>query len=338
MATPASFSTSDAKIIINFGWEGKTRRYGGLSRGGLEIRVVDLVFNGGKIDISVDIPQNLPPSFRKLPFTCRRYLETERVIRGRSVRMIDKETYPDLLKVSLKKFITEGELTLKAGIFEPSPQQGPTIIDESGKFVRENRVIRSDREIKLEIPENLEADQIYTLFVKSTKFTFSACLVKDIHAKASMQAQESPNEDYIERMKKMSEALISEGLKNLSLAANGGVGVFNSSSTRADIYAHGIRGVIQSAQQLHPRLVIPKNEPSFSSSALDTMSEEELKKRFEITFQKDREFEDQRLMMSVTGDLDGMNRVLEAELANSKFLIMLAEALERKGVSAQIPE
>lgn len=337
MATPSTSSTSDAKIIINFGWEGPTSRYGGLSRGGLDIRVVDLVFKGSKIDISVNIPQDLPPSFRKLPFTCRRYQETETVIEGRSFKPLDKETHPDLLKVSLAK-IKEGDLTLIAGIFEPSPRLGHAFMDGSGKIFREKRVLRSNREIKLEIPENLEADQVYNLFVKSTEFTFSACLVRDIKTKVPEQAQEKPNEEYLARMKKMGEALISEGLNNLSLAAKGGSNVFDSSSTTADVFVHGIQGVVRAAQTLHPGLVIPNGRPLYSAQDLDALSKEELQSRFNIAYKKDKEFERQRIMLAFTGNMDGMNRILEDELTNSRLLMMLLEALKKKGVTVLIPE
>jgi hypothetical protein len=161
MAAPV---TSE-KIILSFGWKGPSSWHGGRSHGGLDVGVVDLVFKNAKTDISVPIPDNIsPPTVQKFPFTCRRYHEAEWELNGRRFKPLAQETHPDLLNVSVEQI---RNLTVKAGIFKESPHQGPAIMDSSGKIMREKRALRSDREIKLEVPEELEIGQTYTLVITS---------------------------------------------------------------------------------------------------------------------------------------------------------------------------
>lgn len=41
---------------------------------------------------------------------------------------------------------------------------------------------------------------------------------------------------------------------------------------------------------------------------------------------------------AIAGNIKEINRIIEVEHANSQLLIELAEALERKGIKAQIPQ
>jgi len=104
------------------------------------------------------------------------------------------------------------------------------------------------REIKLEIPNELEIGQTYTLVVKSVEFSLSACLVKEEKSKVEGSNDEM-NPEFRRRLRNMGVALAREGVQNLNLVLNGGGGVINSSSTSADIFAHGIQGVIRAGQE-----------------------------------------------------------------------------------------
>ena len=333
MAMPATAE----KIILNFGWEGPSSWHGGWSHGGLDVGVVDLIFKNAKTHISVHIPDNISTfAVKKLPFTCRRYHETECELKGRKFKPLAQETHPDSLKVTIEQI---RNLTIKAGIFEESPHKGPAIMDRFGKMTREKYILRSDREIKLEVPEELEIGQTYTLVFTSNDFSFSARLLKKENAKGTLKNEEKDSKEELQkRMKKMGEALITEGMKNLNLASKGGVGVFDSSTTTADVFAHGMQGVIRSGQQMHPEIRVPHTKPSESSSDLDGLSKDELQSRFEATFKKDKEFESQRMQAAIAGNMKEMNRIIEVEYANSQLLIKLAEALERKGIKAQISQ
>ena len=132
----------------------------------------------------------------------------------------------------------------------------------------------------------------------------------------------------------MGKALITEGLQNLSLASTGN---FNSSST-GDVVAHGMRGVIRAGQEMHPDIKVPHSKTSESASDLDKLNSAELQLRFEATFKQDKEFESQRMRAALAGNIPEMNRILEAETANSQLLMNLAEALQRKGVEPKMPQ
>ena len=123
---------SNEKIIINFGWIGPSSCFGGLSKGGSDVRVVNLIFKNAKTEISVHIPENFTTTtVRKLPFTCRKYHEKECEISGRKFKPLAQETHPELLKVTIEQI---GNLTIQAGIFEQSPHKGNAIMDSLGKI------------------------------------------------------------------------------------------------------------------------------------------------------------------------------------------------------------
>lgn len=338
MVTP----TNDNKIILNFGWTGPSTCNGGWQNDGLDVRVVDLIFKNAKTDISVNIPENISPTrVQKLPFTCRKYQETEITLNHRKFKPLASETHPDFLKVSIEQI---QNLKIKAGFFEESPNQGPSIMDRSGKITREKRVLRSDSEVKLEIPKDLEVGQSYTLVITSDDLSLSASLQKKEETNSPNEPNKA-NEDnrankdeFKNRMKKMGEALISEGIQNLKLASRGGAGVFDSTSTEADVFAHAMQGVIRSGQQMHPEISVPYTKPSESSSDLNTLSRNQLQKRFEETYLKDKEFESQRMKAAIAGNIEEMNRIMKLEHENSQLLINLAQALERKGIQPQIPQ
>jgi hypothetical protein len=317
-------SITGEKIVLNFGWKGPSSWHGGSSHGGLDIKVVDLLFKDAKTKISVHIPDNISPStIQKIPFTCRKYDA--------------QETHPDSLKVMVEQI---HNLTIKAGIFEESSDNKGPLVDSFGRITREKHMLRSDREIKFKIPEELEIGQTYSLVVTSSHdLSLSAQLLKEKRADTVMEeGNKASRDEFQSRMKKMGEALVTEGIQNLDLASSGGIGVFDSSSTTADVFAHGMRGVVRSGQQMHPGIRVPYSKPSESPSDLNKLTANELQSRFEATFKKDKEFESQRIRAALAGNVEEMNRVTEAEHANSQLLINLAEALERKGIKALIPQ
>jgi hypothetical protein len=97
-------------------------------------------------------------------------------------------------------------------------------------------------------------------------------------------------------------------------------------------------GVIRAGKEMHPEIRVPYTKPPESASDLDKLSAGELQSRFEATFKKDKEFESQRMRAALAGNTPEMNRILEAETANSQLLMNLAEALQRKGIEPKIPQ
>lgn len=316
-------SAAGEKVILNFGWQGPSSWHGGSSHGGLDVGVIDLVFKSSTTRVSVSIPDNISPgSAQKLPFTCRRFLA--------------QETHPDSLKVTAEQILN---LTIKAGIFEESPRKGAAIMDSRGQVTREKHILRSDREIELERPEELEAGQTYSLVVTSDDFSLSARLLKEDREDPIIEDEKKASKDESQNlMRKMGEALIKEGMQNLDLASKGGAGVFNSSSTLAEAFAHGMRGVIRAGQQINAGFRVPHTRPLESPSNLDMLTTEELQSLFEAAITKDKELEAQRMKAALAGNIEDVNKNFEEDLKNSQFLINLTEALERRGIEAQMPQ
>src|ERR1700722_3150091 len=168
MATPVT----GEKIILNFGWQGPSSWHGRL-----DVGVVDLIFKNAKTDISVHIPSDIAPTtVQQFPFTCRKYQESEVEISGRKFKPLLQETHPDSLRVTTEQI---HNLRIKAGIFEESPRKGLTMMDRSGQITTEKRLLRSDREVKLKMPEELEIGQTYRLVITSNDLSLEARLVKE---------------------------------------------------------------------------------------------------------------------------------------------------------------
>ena len=312
----APVATSE-KIVLNFAWTGPNTWRGGSSRGGLDVRVVDLVFKGATTGISVHLPENINPvAPQKFSFTCRKSW---------------KETHPDSLCVTTEQV---RNLALKAGVFEKGRPIGPMVMDSSGRITQQQTLRRSDRAIELGLPEELELGQTYSLVVSSDDLSLSARLVKEEKAGRSREEEKASKDEFGGRMGKVGEALIAEGLRNLGLASSG---AFDSSSP-ANVVAHGMRGVIRAGQEMHPEIRVPYTRPSESASDLDKLSASELQSLFEATFKQDKEFESQRMRAAMAGNMPEMNRILEAETANSQLLMNLAEALQRKGIEPKMPD
>lgn len=323
------------KITLSFGWQGPNQWHGGWDNGGLDAKVVDLKFANAKSDISVHIPDNISPTtIQKFPYTVRRYSEQEMEIDGRKFKPLKSETTPEFLNVTVDQI---RNLKLKIGIFEQSPNKGPMIMDNKGRITQEKRVLRSDRKIQLELPTMIEVGQEYSLVVASKDFSFSAALVKAVKV-APQEGKKAIEDEYQQRLRKMGEALISESFKNINLALSGGVGVFNSSSTPSDVAEHMVQGIVRAAQQhVNPELKVPTAKPAESEADLDKLSKEELQKRFEVAFNKDRELEKQRNQAAISGNIPELNRLLEIESANTQLVVKLAQAIEKKGGKALIP-
>jgi hypothetical protein len=322
-----STSATNEHIIMNFRWKGPNRTDGGWSKGGLDVKIVDLVFENAKTDISVHLSDDLPSSTsRTFPFTCRRYHETENEIRGHKFKSLAKETHPDSLKVRLEQI--DG-LTLKARFFEKSPNRGPAMCDSStGKIKYEKRILRTDEKIELEVPKLLEAGATYTLVVKSDDLSLSARLKREkvkIDRDQSSEEQAPSRAEFSQRLNRMGEELIKEGIRNIHLASTG-----EGPSSRAEVFAHGVQGFVRAGQQIHPDIKVPTAKPP-ENSDLNSLTVEELQLRFEQAYVKDKKFEKARLKAALAGDIEKMNRIMNDELANSQFLIQIDEEMKKKG-------
>jgi hypothetical protein len=320
MSTPSV----NEKIIINFGWQGPTARdVESYEDSSLYVKNVTLGFKNATTAVSVRIPENISPNtVRRIPFTCQ--------------KISGQETHPDFLQVTIERI---RNLTISARISEEIPR-GPSIVESSGRIRREKHSNGEwDRAIPLEVPEELEIGQTYSLVVTSDDLSLSARLLKEERNTRTLEDEKQGHRNEFQgRMRNMGEALIREGMQNLNLASRNGAGVVDSSSTTADVFAHGMRGVIRAGQQMHPDIRVPQTRPSTSPSDLDRLTVDELESRFANTFKKDKEFETQRTQAAMRGDIEKMNEILEVETANSQLLIQLGEALERKGITPQVPQ
>lgn len=328
MSTPST----NNKVPVCFYWVGSNTWNGGWSKGGLDAKVIDLIFQGSKTSVSVSIPDGMTATdSRKLSFTCRKYGEQEVELNGRKFKPLIKESAPDLLNLTVDQILN---LTLKIGIFEESPNKGPSVVDRTGKITQEKRVLRSDRAIALALPESFEPGKIYKLTVTAKDFSFSADLQKVDEDKFRKEAN---RDELARRARVMGEALISEGMSNMNDAFRARDRHLGSTSTNADLYALGIQGVLRAGQQAVPGISVPTSAPLENIADLKKLTVEELQKRFEETFVKDKQFETQRFQAAKQNNLEQLNQIIANEFANSQLLIMLAQTLEEKGVTPQIP-
>ncbi len=96
------------------------------------------------------------------------------------------------------------------------------VMDFQKKSPSNNPPKKSDREVRLDIPDNLELGQTYSLVVSSNDLSLSARLVKEEIADRSKEEEKkakTTGDEFQRRIGKMGEALIAEGLQNLSLAS-----------------------------------------------------------------------------------------------------------------------
>lgn len=94
----------------------------------------------------------------------------------------------------------------------------------------------------------------------------------------------------------------------------------------------------KAGQEMHPEIRVPYSKLVETPSDLDILSVAELQSCFEATFKQDKEFESERMRAAFARDMAEMNRILEAETANSQLLMNLADALKRKGVEPRMPQ
>ena len=152
----------EGKIILSFNWKGPTMWSGKSSNEALNLHAVELQFKNSAKKVSIDIPQQTSSmTLKQLPFKYWKLYQ-------------NKEA--DLLKVSIDEI---RNLKILAAIFEPSPVKGPAMIDKIGNITYAERLLRTDREIECEIPENFEAGKKYHLAITSDDFSFSARLIKE---------------------------------------------------------------------------------------------------------------------------------------------------------------
>lgn len=166
-----------SSIWINFGYRGPCSYNGGYHNGGIDVRVVDLVFENAKMKICVHIPKTVNPrQINELPFCCHRYEEVKN--KGYSINcpIIIKETHPETLQVTMEQI---RNLKLVAGLYEEVENKRMIFKDSFGNVTYEKGALRTDCPVALEIPENLENDNDYVLVVTSqNQASLSAHLVR----------------------------------------------------------------------------------------------------------------------------------------------------------------
>lgn len=353
--TSVAFGNSD-KIVLNFVWKGPNSQGGRCAEGGTNIGIVDLKIKGAKTEISVNLPDNINPIVpQKISFSCRKYIGGWY-----------QDTHPDSLCLTIDQV---HNLTVKAGFFTKGQPFGPMLKDPvTGRFAQQETVRRTDREVVLAMPENLEMGQTYRLVVSSdVNLSLSARLVKvekacrttetkqapskdecpstpedvvvvhkEKRTRHTKEAKQAPSEDeHHEQMQQFGAELFEAGMRNLALTARGETGAFDSSSTTADILAHGLREMIARGQTIYPGIQMPQSTSTESPEDLDKLSIEVLKCRYAETFKKDSEFETQRMQAAFSGKVEDLNEKIQEERANHQLRINLGKALRKKGVKIQ---
>ncbi len=175
MTTPVA-----EKITVDFVWKGPNRLNGGVAGGGKDIKVVDLRFKDAKSEISVHLSEDIKVGEVKddILFTVRKYSAgTERSLPdGRVVRDLLSETTPSALLLSLDQI---RNLKLEAGLFERQTGEKRSRDAFETDQTTSRDVFRSNQEVKLEMPVELEMGQTYSIEMTSSKeLALSARLVK----------------------------------------------------------------------------------------------------------------------------------------------------------------
>lgn len=316
----AAFSIYDRTIILTPFFEGSNTLGGGIEGGSLAVLVVDLLIKEATTKVFVKLKEHTRADEipQKMQFTC--------VKNG-------IQTHPSALKLSIDQI---KNLTIRIGIFEKGAPIGPRVMDAvTGKVSQQQLLIRSDEVIPLVLPERLESYEKYRLTVSSDDFKFTARMEKEEAPPTSSGGGGKPvDSDYLERMRKMGEVLMEEGVRNLERALSGG---FNDLSN-AEAVTHITNGVINAGKEMNPALVVPDTNISEKPADLNRLSIEELKKRFEAAFIQDKKNECDRHHATIKNDTPALNEVIAREQKNSKLLMMIAEALEKKGIEPKIPK
>lgn len=170
-------SLRDDRIMLHFAWIGSNAWHES-NPDNSDIRVIDLLFNNTKTEVSVDLPEKVnAAAFQKFPFTCRKYQETEEKIGGLLVRPLEKETHPSSLYVAIEQIY---DLVIRVGVFVKGNSIGPTTTDPiTGKIFQQQVVQKTDKDIKLEMLKPLEKGRSYLLLVSSHNRVISAHLIEE---------------------------------------------------------------------------------------------------------------------------------------------------------------
>lgn len=195
-----SSTSTDPRIIMNFAWEGTSVWSGGISQGGLAVKVIDLIFEGATTQISVHLRDAIQAGeTRQLSFTCRKE---------------HRETTPELLRVKIDQI---RNLTINAGVFEKSSYQGTRTMDRLGNVHVEERVCRSNRNVELELPQELEAEQTYCLRIISDDLALRAVLVKEEVVQTAPSISDSDRKEACELLQQMLSGLIGMKLMEFNM-------------------------------------------------------------------------------------------------------------------------
>jgi hypothetical protein len=305
-------ATPKEHVFLTFKWEGPSQLHGGHAHGGSTVDTINLIFQDARTAIFVNILQGLPPFLTPLRFTCRKPVQQQAAAAVR-------ETHPKKLAVTIDQI---RKLSISAGIITINSSTKSTSFD----------ITQSNLAIQLNIPADLEIGEKYSLVVRSDGENLSAKLEK-----REEEGEGSSKKEFRLKVQNMGKALIREGERNLEQALNGTHPLLDSSTTRADVFAHGMQGVLRAGKQMHPGLKATISKSETSPEDLELLSTEELQELFEETFVKDKRYEIQRHEFACAGDIEGVNRIHDVEMKNSQLLITIAGKLEERGIDPQIP-
>lgn len=321
------------KLCLNFYWQGPNQWNGGCSHNGLDVKVVDLLFKGAKSEFSVNLPENINPNTpRKFSFTCRRYQEGEIDPFGQRKKILSKETRPASLSVTIEQV---RNLTLKAGYFEKGRAIGPIVMDyHTGRVSQQQTVRRNDRKVALELPDELEGGQTYNLIVSSRDLSLTASLVKSAPQTAKDETKQEEKESLPQERLQVFGKMLAGAMQAIDASSNRE----GSDTSPADILGKVIQGVVRTGQQtINEDFIVPESVAGENSLDLDGLQAEELQKRLEEVFIRDKKYECEKARASHSGDIDKLNTIIQADLTNSQYLVTICEALKRKGITPLRP-
>ncbi len=176
-------SIGEGKITLDCFWNGPNKLDGGWTQGGLDVGVIDLIFQNSQSTFSVNLPPNLPTTKpTKVSFVMRK--PSKFVL----------ETHPDKLQVTIEKL---SGLTLKVGYIDKSPKSGNIkTLHPNGQWESNLIARRTDSPLKLKMPDEWIAGEHYHLYISSSEnLELRAQIVKaKKKTKVAKSAQPSQNE------------------------------------------------------------------------------------------------------------------------------------------------
>lgn len=158
-------------IQVSFYWQCQQKRSQNTNVG-----VVDLLFKNTTSEVSVSIPDQIDPRvMRRLNFTCRGHYPNG---------WLASEKKADSLVVTINQI---KNLKVVAGLFEEYTNPFMRVRDLSGRETAEKRLRRTDDDVQMEQPQELEIGKSYRIVFTSNERGMSAQLVKDVEVQSNPQ-------------------------------------------------------------------------------------------------------------------------------------------------------